>query len=192
MTSDMKIGKEVGVFVGVVFLLLGVLFGMQIFSFIFGNVGTTSSSLDVKANSVINETDGFINTTGYTLAGASTLGFSGPTIVTIINTTGLIIQSGNWTFDTVTGILTNATSETWESVNITYNYGSDSNAKIIADSVTNNSLVSIQTYSNQADTQFNTSAIAITILILVALFAIFWRIFMANTGLTGGKSKNFS
>ena len=53
----------------------------------------------------------------------------------------------------------------------------------ISQAVQNNSLGAIQTYSEQADTQFNTAGIAIVLLILIALFAIFWKFFI------GGKKK---
>jgi len=108
--------KEVLAFAGIAFLLLGVLFGMQIMTFIFGNLGPTSSGLD-----------------------AGTIAFN------------------------------------------------------ISQAVQNNSLQAINTYTEQSDTQFNTTGIAITLLVLIALFAIFWRIFMGKGGISGGNSGgNFS
>ena len=195
MVEKDNILKEVFAFVGIAFLLLGVLFGMQIMTFIFGNLGTTTSSFDAALNPIINET-GFINQSGYTLVGASDVGFANPSISLAKNATSdLAIGAGNFTVNTTTGIVRNITNITWSSVNFTYTYNSDSIAKITADAVTNNSLTSIATYTAQADTQFNTTAIAITLLVLIALFGIFWRVFMSKGGMSGdggGNDKNFA
>ena len=115
-TLDMK--KEAMIFIGLIFALLGVLFGMQIMTFIFGNLGPESSGLPVGSEA--------------------------------FNTSSL---------------------------------------------VQNNSLQAILTYTDQSDTQFNTAAIAITLLILIALFAVFWKIFMSKDGIVGsgsGGGGNFS
>ena len=107
--GDIK--SSVIMFVGIAFLLLGVLFGMQIMTFIFGNLGPTASGL----------------------------------------------TAGSTAFN-------------------------------VSQAVQNNSLGAIETYTQQADTQFNTAGIAITLLILIALFAIFWQIFMSKGGISGGGS----
>jgi len=63
----------------------------------------------------------------------------------------------------------------------------------ISQAVQNNSLGAIETYSEQADTQFNTAGIAIVLLILIALFAIFWKFFIGTgKGGKGGGMGNFS
>ncbi len=93
--------RQIVAFVGIVFLLLGVLFGAQIMTFIFGQLGPAQSGLT-----------------------ATDPGFN-------------------------------------ESIQ-----------------VQNNSLNAIVTYTEQADTQLNTAAIAITLLILIALFLVFWVAFI--------------
>ena len=50
--------------------------------------------------------------------------------------------------------------------------------------VQNNSLQSISSYTAQADTQLNTVAIAIILVILIGVFLLFWQIFVG-----GGKGK---
>ena len=151
MTEGMNVKKEVIAFIGIVFLLLGVLFGMQIMTFIFGNLGTTTSSLDAASNTVINESGAITNGTGYTLDGASDPGFANVAITLIVNTTdGITITAENYTVSTI-GVLTNATAQNWSSVEISYTYNLDSVAKITSDSVVNNSLGSIETYTNQSD-----------------------------------------
>ena len=93
--------KNVVVFVAVAFLLLGVLFGMNIMTFIFAQIGPANAGLT-----------------------ASDPGFN-------------------------------------ESLE-----------------VQNASLQAIITYTNQSDTQMSTVAIAITLIILIVLFLIFWKSFI--------------
>ena len=52
--------------------------------------------------------------------------------------------------------------------------------------VQNNSLQSIVTYTEQSDTQFLTVAIAITLVILIAVFLLFWKIFVGQKKKKGG------
>jgi glucan phosphoethanolaminetransferase (alkaline phosphatase superfamily) len=106
-----EVKDSVTEFATIAFTLLGVLFGMMIMTFIFGQLGPTASGLEV-------------NDTGYEQA----------------------VQ------------------------------------------VQNNSLNSIVTYTEQSDTQFITIAIAITLIILIAVFLLFWKIFVK----TEGKGKSSS
>jgi len=72
---------------------------------------------------VTNESGCYINATGYTLGaeeGAKTDSFAITSVYN--NTDGIIILSGNYTVDSSTGVVTNATSTTWADVNITYTY----------------------------------------------------------------------
>ena len=181
----MNIGNDVKSFVAIVFLLLGALFGMMIMSFIFGNLTqSTSTVFDQESTKTINETGYISDLKSYTLAGASELGFANPVILFAINTsTNREITAVNYTVSAL-GVVINLTTEgNLSSVNFTYTFNSDTAAKTITDTVGNNSLEAIQTYSEQADTQFNTAGIAIVLLILIALFAIFWKFFI------GGKKK---
>ena len=104
--GKINIRTEAMTFATIAFLLLAVLFGMQIMTFIFGNLGPTAAGLTQD--------------------------------------------------DTA------------------YNISSD---------VQNNSLVAIRTYSNQSNTQFTTVAIAITLIVLIAVFVLFWRAFMNKGGI---------
>ncbi|MCK4264495.1 MAG: hypothetical protein KAX27_06080 [Candidatus Aminicenantes bacterium] len=111
-----SVGKNVLGFAFVAFALLGVLFGMNIMAFIFGNLGPTQAGLDPAS---------------------------------IAYNTSLAIQ--------------------------------------------NNSLQALNTYSTQSDTQFSTLAIAITLVVLLAVFAFFWRFFMGSGGVAqAGKGGNFA
>jgi hypothetical protein len=93
--------------------------------FVFG-VFSESMENTATANTVINESGAYINSTGYQLAS----GVSGNprtfSVTTVHNNSdGIIITSGNYTLSS-TGLLTNATTTTWEDVNVSYTYNTDS------------------------------------------------------------------
>jgi len=111
----MEMKKNVLEFVIIAFLLLGALFGMQIMSFIFVNLGPSA--------------------TGLTAA------------------------------------------------DVGYNQSLE---------IQNDSLNAIQNYSSQAGTQFNTVGIAITLVVLIALFFIFWKIFVKGKSGKGGDGGSFA
>ncbi len=175
-------------FVAVVFLLLGVLFGMQIMAFIFGNLGISGGTTFIDDTiQITNLTETFINSTTFTIPEASASTFQGNFIVLVaLNATG-VIPASDYTVFPATGIITNATPTQYLDVNLTYTFSRKSSTEQISDDVTNNSLTSIRTYTEQANTQLNTSAIAITLLILIAVFLVFWTIFIK-----GGKGKGES
>lgn len=58
--------------------------------------------------------------------------------------------------------------------------------------IQNNSLNSIETYSEQSDTQFLTVAISITLAVLIGLFLVFWGIFVGGKKSGGMSGGNFS
>ena len=190
----MDVKKSVLTFAFIAFTLLGILFGMNIMTFIFGNLSLASStSFDDLTVSVSNETDGRLNSSdSYTVAGASVAGFTGGVVVSIvyeINSTdgGVLktIETANYTVVVATGVITNATASVFDNVTITYVYTARGNAELVTEQVANNSLVAIRTYSSQANTQFTTIAVAITLVVLLAVFAFFWLFFMGSQG-SGG------
>lgn len=71
----------------------------------------------------INNESSYINVTGDTLAGVSYPGASNFAIVEARNrTSGLVIQSGNYTVNAITGVISNASSIQWSTVNVTYTF----------------------------------------------------------------------
>ncbi len=183
MVEQTDVGSNVRSFIAIVFILLGALFGMMIMAVIFGNLNESTSSLfDKDPGSVVNET-GFINDSGYTLARSVNPGFSDPVIVIAVNASSNVEIAGSAFAVSSIGVVTNLTTAggLFDSVNFTYTFQADSKAKILSESVGNNSLGAIETYTEQADTQFSTAAIAIILLILISLFAIFWKFFIGGT-----------
>ena len=108
-----KSQKSIKEFALIGFVLLAVLFGMQIMTFIFGNLGPESSGLTED-------------------------------------------------------------SEAWN----------------VSEDIQNKSLRAIGSYASQAGTQFTTLGIAITLILLVAVFLFFWQAFMGKE--KGGGPGSFS
>ena len=107
----MGTSKNVKEFALIGFILLAVLFGMQIMTFIFGNLGPANSGL-------------------------------------VVNSTGYNISQG----------------------------------------IQNYSLGAISNYASQSGTQFTTLGIAITLVVLVAVFLFFWKAFMGGKAGEGAGS----
>ena len=108
-------------------VLMLVLIGVLVIIAIFLFVTLGDSFTDVSA-SVTNETEAWINQSGYTLAAAGSINFNSPSISAIYNATNngsgiynLLIGSGNYTVSSV-GVLSNITTTTWDNVSVSYSY----------------------------------------------------------------------
>jgi len=184
MGSSQKSVKE---FAMIGFILLAVLFGMQIMTFIFGNLGATDY-LDDVTQTVINESGAYVNATGYTLAEASQSNFSGGAVVTAVwlnvSNSPWLLSSVNYTVSSATGVLTNATevlnTTEWEDANVSYSTDHKTETEMVSDETSNQSLRAIGDYAGQSGTQFTTLGIAITLILLVAVFLFFWKSFMGK------------
>ena len=189
-TPDVK--KTILIYASTAFILLGVLFGMNIMTFIFGSLGPDVAGFDQTAGSVTNESQAWINASGYDLTLITQPGFSGPVVVEIFNGTAGsgLISSDNYTI-TDSGFLNSSTANGWLNVSISYTYSYDAGARLTSIQIQNDSLSSIQTYSEASDTQFSTISIAIILVILISLFLLFWTYFMGGTGNTGKGGGSF-
>lgn len=176
--------KSVKDFATIAFTLLGILFGMMIMTFIFGLLGSDNvlQTTDTLV-SVSNETGAWLNTTTYTVDNSGVTGFGRLVITSAINATdNSSITVANFT---VSGAgFTNSTATNWADVSVSYTYTRDSDVKLSTDTVQNNSLQAIVSYTGQSDTQMLTVGIAITLVVLIAVFLLFWTVFIK-----GGKKE---
>ena len=188
-----NVARDVKGFVVVAFLLLGALFGMQIMNFIFVQLGPSALTFTDDTLTVTNRTGTYINQTTFTIPEASNLGFNGGfTVLQATNTSnGVVIPTSNYTVSAGAGTIINASTLEWEAVNLTYTYLRKPGAETSTEQIQNNSLQGIVTYTEQSTTQFNTVSIAITLIILVAVFLVFWRIFVTGKKGKGESAGNF-
>lgn len=176
-----KIVGGVKRFAGIGFVLLGILFGMVIMSFIFGQLGNSNTIAD-ETDTVLNQGGAFFNSTIFTIAEKSNANFSGSFIVTqAMNTTSSeIILPGNYTVDASAGTVVNTTTLEWDAVTLNYTFKAKTNLKLSSEEVQGNSLQGIVSYTSQSVTQFRTLGIAITLIILIGVFLLFWRVFVTD------------
>jgi len=101
-------------------IIIGLLIGV---GFLVVEQFRDDDSLKDTSATVTNETNVYINETGYTLTGASAVAFNGVLITSAYNESGTVILSGNYTVSSG-GVLTNATTTVWDThgVNISYTY----------------------------------------------------------------------
>ena len=266
----MTTSKSVKEFALIGFILLAVLFGMQIMTFIFGNLGAIDSfdddaestlnevgwvnqsgyvvaveegtrtgtfvltALDENQVVVTNETGVYGNGTAFTVAGASDTGASrfiitdawmrtvfedapfdfqfiplatnvsmtSAGVVTNLTEFNASLQTNlsvsytytrtlpltNATIHTTLGLVRNATDSEYSNVSMNYTYTRKTDQEVVSEQSTNDSLVAIGNYAEQSGTQFTTLGIAITLVILVAVFIFFWKAFMGG----GRKGKGSS
>ena len=183
--------KNIKEFALIGFVLLAVLFGMQIMTFVFGNLSSQDILTD-ETQTVINESGAFINITGYTLTLASQSNFSGGVVITAVwnATTQDLLLSGNYTVNSATGVLTNASTSEYSTknyfVNVSYTSKHRTEAEMVSIETTNKSLRAISGYAGQSGTQFTTLGIAITLVILIMVFMFFWKAFMGKGKGEGG------
>jgi len=112
-------------------IIAAVLVLLVLLIFVFGTVNEGLESTAVS-NSVVNESGGYINTTGYQLADGITGEPRTFSVTTVHNASdGAVITSGNYTISSG-GLVTNASATTWDDVNITYTYYNNSISQVAA------------------------------------------------------------
>lgn len=102
-----------------------------------------------KTSTTTNEL-GYINQTGYTLANFDSLNRN--YAITIIKNVSATIGSGNYTFDSTTGLIRNKTEENWDNASITYTYILESNYEKSVDNMGSNATAGIRNVSKQIPT----------------------------------------
>ena len=194
-----KSEKSIKEFALIGFILLAVLFGMQIMVFIFGSL-SSADTLDDVTQTITNETFSWINATGYTPVLALQSNFSGGLVLTEIwgdthhTTYNYTIDLANATVSGA-GVVTNLTefnTTILSNVSISYTSQHKTEAEVTSEGILNDSLNAISNYSTQAGTQFTTLGIAITLILLVAVFLFFWQAFMGKKKGSGEGPASFS
>ena len=172
-------GLITGIVMGVAGLVIAVIIAFIIISTLSGANLLTSGR---NSFTVTNETGGYINATGYTLGsvGGNNLSYS----VTIVwnGTTVLVIGSGNYTLDSVTGIITNATATTWEDVNISYTHQAKASEELSTERLSGNFTEGIDNVSGKIPTVLLIAVIVLVLGILVFLVAQWQRMRLGGGG----------
>ncbi len=168
--------------------LIGLLF-LIIYGNLSGNLGFTSEGV-----TVVNETGGHANTTGYTLTGASNIG-AGSFVITAVfgdgnqtngTQTGIqnnpsgystLIPATNYTVTSGTGILTNSSTVfQYPNVSVSYAYNRDSVGKRNTDVVITNLTSGAVSFFSFSNVWFILLAVTVLIGIVIGVIALVERI----------------
>jgi len=120
MNKKAQMNSLIVIAIGIIIFALIVATGLVVLQGFGDSVVTCSSG--IVPITVTNET-GWINATGYTVAGSTAYGFSGFVVTRAFNrTSNLEIASGNWTY-TLAGVVYNSTAVIdWNNASISYIY----------------------------------------------------------------------
>ena len=140
------------------------------------SVGDTIDNTDFSKTTT-NETEAWINQTGYTLSNSNSSTSSH--VITIVynatnNGTGiysLVIGTGNYTVSTV-GVLSNITTTTWENVSVSYTFTYTVDSGTL-DSIIGNVSAGLVTFFASTGTIFS---ILIVVVIILAISIIIWAV----------------
>jgi hypothetical protein len=149
-------------------LLVGLVFLIMATMAFIGDKYNNAIDTDNTIATAVNETGGFLNTTGYTLAKSSTAkNYASPAIVQIINaTSGVVINSGNYTL--VGSTLYNASAVNYPTVKVTYTY--TYSAESSASNVTLDMNTELGNNTSIAGIVLTISLVGIVLTILIGVF----------------------
>jgi len=170
------LGLETAKAVMVTFLVLAVIGIATILCLTALNDGvgdTVDNEARTLTTTATNETGAYVNATGYTLSGYNTT-WSSITATGVWNySDGFVIVASNYTLSSV-GVLTNATTDTFDPVNLSYTYVhsyTEDTAKV--DSMVGNVTDGLVTFFGSTGTIFS---ILIVVVIILAISIIIWAV----------------
>ena len=179
-----KKGQTEGLITGLIFGVASLVIGV-IIAFVIVSTLSSANFFDSARTSAAttNETGGFINSTGYTLDGFDTDTTKGISITNIVNATdgdGTTIVVGNYTLDKTTGIITNATAVTYDSINVSYSISTESSQEKSVDDMTVNFSEGVDEISKKVPTVLLIAAIILILSVLAILIGVWQRMRMGG------------
>ena len=179
----------IGWAVGVTSIALLLVITLILFGNLSGNTG-----FDDLTSTYTNETGAWLNTTAYTITGASVTGFTGFTVTGMWNYTGgAVIPAANYTINSAAGTFTNATTSEYPSidVNISYTITYSGQAERNTESVIGNYSESAVNTAAQFPVIGTIVGIALLLVVLIGILVYAVRRMMGLTsaqGTSGGSS----
>ncbi len=173
-------GLITGLVFGVASLIIGIIVAFVIVSTL-GDAGLLTSGR--TSATTTNETSGYVNSTGYTLSEFNSATTTAISITELVNATagiGTVLLSGNYTLDSETGIVTNATTTTFANVNITYSVTTESAEESSSDSLRGNFTDGVDNVSSKIPTVLLIAAIVLILGVLAILVGVWQRMRMGG------------
>ena len=146
-----------------------------VFMIVLTQLGNTPAvSITETSSASVADEAGWINSSGYTVDEASASGFSNLNITSAVNASdGTLIEAGNYTYDTSTGVVLNATSIEWNSVKFNYTYDYSTPTK--TGEIIHNATSGASTFFSNIPTWLSLVAIVILILIIAVVIVVVKR-----------------
>jgi len=167
-----KGGMIIGMIIGIAFLVMSIIIAFIVIS----NVADVNKDLEsvTAGTPVINETGGYLNSSGYTLAQTWKTGFASPVITAMTNNTDdTEIELANASVSSA-GLVTNATATEYLDVLISYTYNYQETSTASANMVSNFT-EGINNVSNKIPTLLLIMAVVLILGVLVLLWAQYKR-----------------
>jgi hypothetical protein len=118
--------------------------------------------------SVINETVQ-LTAAGTTVTKATLSGFGGAAAVTMWTSGAVAIPASNYTFNSVTGFVSNATVVAYSNAKLSYNYNVDSQSQLNTQYVLKNTSTGVSSFFGSITPVYAILAVLVIILVLVVL-----------------------
>lgn len=184
--GQVSAGMVTGLVMGIAGLVIGV-----IVAFVIVSTLVDSDMLPSVTNTVTNESDAFVNTTGYTLAGAASTDDPRGYVMTAVwvnatDATTYLVPPANYTVSAA-GILTNVTvippGANYGAANVSYTYITDGTEEASVDRMSTNFTKGIDEVSSKLPTVLLIAAIILILGILAVLVAVWQRMRLGQGGL---------
>jgi hypothetical protein len=178
-----KKGQSIGLINGIVFGIAGLIIAAIIaFTIVSTLTGAELLTESRTSSTTTNETGGYINTTGYTLTNFDSDTTKAVSITEVANASGLIIAYGNYTLDSSTGTITNASTTTWDDINITYVITTESVEEASSDSLAGNFTEGVDNVSDKIPTVLLVAAIVLILGVMAILVGVWQRMRLGQGG----------
>lgn len=165
MAEESKLGLVGSIVAGVGALVLVVIITFIVVSTMDNaNLLRSTATTSTKTNEV-----GYLNQTGYTLVGFDGLNRSLAVVQVVNYTNGTVIAASKYSFNSGTGIITNATTTTWDNVTINYTYISPTTYEDSTDRMTGNFTSGVGNVSSKVPTVLLIAAVVLLFGVIVYL-----------------------
>ena len=178
-----KKGQTGGLITGLIFGVASLVIGV-IIAFVIVSTLTDASLLESGRTSATttNETGAYINATGYTLTNYDSDTTKAISVTNAWNYTsndGTLIVAANYTLSSA-GVLTNASTFTWASVNLTYSVTTESDEERSTDDLSANFTEGVDNVSDKIPTVLLVAAIVLILGVLAILVGVWQRMRMGG------------
>jgi len=174
-------GLIMGLVMGIASLVIGVIIAFVIVSTLTNADLLTATR---SSNSVTNETEGWVNSTGYQLAGLDAYYVPGTISITAVynETDDLLVPSSNYTVSSI-GLIENVSSTIWFNTSLSYSWSIYSAEELATTNLDANFTAGIDEVSAKIPTVLLIASIVLILGVMVLLVAAWQRMRMGSTGI---------